>query len=69
MQLYRFEVTTDDGDFDVVICAKSDEHAFELVEIEIEKHVSKSVDIIDISLFEKKNIRGGAGFVIEKHDR
>jgi hypothetical protein len=69
MNLYRFEVTTKDHVIYVIIAAKDDEQAFRLVEIELEKHFLKIPDIIDISLFEKKKIGRGNGFVVYSESR
>ncbi|WP_163099835.1 DUF3906 family protein [Peribacillus alkalitolerans] len=66
MNLYRFEVTTADFVTNVVIAAKKDEDAFHLVEIELEKYFLKKPDVIDISLYEKKKIRSGNGFVLHE---
>lgn len=38
MNLYRFEVTIKEKPIHVIIVADSDEKAFELVDIELEKH-------------------------------
>lgn len=54
MYLYRFEVTTQTNTIYLVIAASSDEQAFRLVEVELEKHFLKVPDFIDISLHEKK---------------
>ncbi|RLQ95885.1 DUF3906 family protein [Falsibacillus albus] len=64
MDLYRFEVTTDNEIIDVVIAASTDQQAFELVEVELEKYFLKMPEINDITLYEKKKIRRGNGFVL-----
>lgn len=64
MDLYRFEVTTKTDVVHVVIAANNDEQAFRLVEIELEKYFIKIPEVEDISLYEKKKIRNGNGFVI-----
>jgi hypothetical protein len=66
MNLYRFEVTTDQFVTKVVIAASSDEQAFDLVEIELEKYFLALPEIRDISLYEKKKIRIGTGFVLHE---
>jgi hypothetical protein len=66
MNLYRFEVTTKNDIIHVVIVAHDDEQAFRLVEVELEKHFLKIPEFIDISLHEKKPIRRGGGFVIDR---
>ncbi|WP_341356420.1 DUF3906 family protein [Rossellomorea sp. y25] len=69
MNLYRFEVTTHDFVTIVVVAAESDEKAFDLVEIELEKYFLKKPDVVDISLYEKRRIRGnGAGFVLHEQE-
>jgi hypothetical protein len=68
MNLYRFEVTTDQFVTKVVIAASSDEQAFDLVEIELEKYFLALPEIRDISLYEKKKIRIGAGFVLHEQE-
>jgi hypothetical protein len=68
MNLYRFEVTTDKFVTKVVIAANTDEQAFELVEIELEKYFLALPEIRDISLYEKKKIRSGAGFVLHEQE-
>ncbi|WP_110113706.1 DUF3906 family protein [Bacillus sp. CGMCC 1.16541] len=64
MHLYRFEVTIEEQVIYVVIVANSDEHAFELVDIELEKHYLKMPNVKETVLYEKKRIRGGTGFVL-----
>lgn len=65
MNLYRFEVTVNDGEIlQVIIAAENEEAAFNLAEIEIEKHFVKMPVIQDISLYAKKKIHKGNGFVI-----
>ncbi|AIE58979.1 DUF3906 family protein [Bacillus methanolicus] len=67
MNLYRFEVTLKGNEvIHVVIAAENDEDAFRLVDVEIEKHFLKLPEIQDISLYEKKKIRKGNGFVLSR---
>lgn len=66
MNLYRFEVTTPEFVTKVVVAAKDDEQAFNLVEIELEKYFIKKPEIIDITLYEKRVIRNGTGFVLHE---
>ncbi|WP_257348476.1 DUF3906 family protein [Pseudalkalibacillus decolorationis] len=68
MDLYRFEVTTKTDVIHVIIAAKNDESAFRLVEVELEKYFLKLPDVEDISLYEKKKIRNGNGFVIHEQE-
>ncbi|MDX8365813.1 DUF3906 family protein [Cytobacillus sp. IB215665] len=64
MNLYKFEVKINEEVVDVVIASKSDDEAFHYVEIELEKHFLSMPDIDDITLYEKKIIRNGSGFVL-----
>jgi hypothetical protein len=68
MYIYRFEVTANSEVIDVVIAASSDEQAFQLVEVELEKYFLKKPEIDDISLYEKKKIRTGNGFVLYERE-
>ncbi len=68
MNLYRFEVTIKEKPIHVIIVADSDEKAFELVDIELEKHYLKMPEVDDISLYEKRKIKNGAGFVLSKFE-
>ncbi|PTM58075.1 DUF3906 family protein [Desmospora activa] len=65
MYLYRFQVDLADGAIPVIIAARDDEHAFQLVEDELEKHFLKMPTGIDIILHEKKRLGQGTGFVLE----
>jgi hypothetical protein len=64
MDLYRFEVNTSSEVIHVVIVADNEERAFKLVDIELEKYFLKMPDVKEVSLFEKKKLRKGGGFVI-----
>ncbi|MDN4072243.1 DUF3906 family protein [Fictibacillus terranigra] len=64
MNLDRFEVATKSEVIDVVIAASDDEQAFHLVDVELEKYFLKVPEVEDITLYEKKKIRDGNGFVI-----
>jgi hypothetical protein len=68
MYLYRFEVTSNSEVIDVVIAASKDEQAFQLVDTELEKYFLKKPEIEDISLYEKKKIRSGNGFVLYERE-
>ncbi|MGE7184423.1 DUF3906 family protein [Peribacillus sp. NPDC006672] len=68
MNLYRFEVTIKEEPIHVIIVADSDEKAFQLVDIELEKHYLKMPEVDDISLYEKRKINNGAGFVLSKYE-
>ncbi|WP_416826804.1 DUF3906 family protein [Ectobacillus polymachus] len=66
MELYRFEVKTEDKVIPVVIVAENEEKAFQSVEVELEKYFLRLPIICDITLYEKKRVRGSAGFVIDE---
>ncbi|CAH0137424.1 DUF3906 family protein [Peribacillus sp. NPDC101481] len=68
MNLYRFEVTIKEKPIHVIIVADSDEKAFDLVDIELEKHFLKMPEVDDISLYEKRKIKNGAGFVLSEFE-
>ncbi|BCB03807.1 DUF3906 family protein [Bacillus sp. KH172YL63] len=69
MNLYRFEVTTPQFVTVVVVAAQSDEAAFDLAEVELEKYFLKKPEVVDISLYEKRRISGnGAGFVLHEQE-
>ncbi|UYY96556.1 DUF3906 family protein [Peribacillus frigoritolerans] len=68
MNLYRFEVTIKAKPIHVIIVADSDEKAFDLVDIELEKHYLKMPEVDDISLYEKRKIKNGAGFVLSEFE-
>ncbi|MDP9740960.1 UNVERIFIED_ORG: hypothetical protein QFZ59_002790 [Bacillus sp. B2I3] len=68
MNLYRFEVTIKKKPIHVIIVADSDEKAFDLVDIELEKHYLKMPEVDDISLYEKRKIKNGAGFVLSEFE-
>jgi hypothetical protein len=68
MYLYRFEVTSNAEVSDVVVAASRDEQAFHLVEVELEKYFLKEPEVDDISLYEKKKIRSGNGFVLYERE-
>ncbi|WP_409299928.1 DUF3906 family protein [Peribacillus sp. SCS-155] len=66
MNLYRFEVALAEGPIHVIIAAENDDAAFRLVDIELEKHYLSMPDVKDVSLYEKKKIRKGTGFVLSQ---
>jgi hypothetical protein len=68
MYLYRFEVSLKSVVIPVVIAASTDEHAFQLVDVELEKYFLKQPDVEEISLYEKKKIRSGNGFVLYERE-
>ncbi|MBE5105511.1 DUF3906 family protein [Bacillus cereus] len=66
MDLYRFEAVLVNNIVPIVVVAQSEEQAFKLAEIELEKHFLPLPEVKEISLFEKKKIRKGAAFVIHE---
>ncbi|MBN3555507.1 DUF3906 family protein [Fictibacillus nanhaiensis] len=68
MYLYRFEVISKSTVIPVVIAASTDEQAFQLVDIELEKYFLKQPEVDEISLYEKKRIRTGNGFVLYERE-
>ncbi|MBH0160704.1 MULTISPECIES: DUF3906 family protein [Fictibacillus] len=68
MYLYRFEVILKSEVIPVVIAASTDEQAFQLVDIELEKYFLKQPEVDEISLYEKKRIRTGNGFVLYERE-
>ncbi|WP_433771550.1 DUF3906 family protein [Bacillus wiedmannii] len=66
MDLYRFEAALANTIVPIVVVAESEEKAFKLAEIELEKHFLPLPEVKEISLFEKKKIRKGAAFVIHE---
>ncbi len=66
MDLYRFEAVLVNSIVPIVVVAQSEEQAFKLAEIELEKHFLPLAEVIEISLFEKKKIRKGGAFVIHE---
>ncbi|EJS75216.1 DUF3906 family protein [Bacillus cereus] len=66
MDLYRLEAVLANAVVPIVVVAESEEKAFKLAEIELEKHFLPLPEVKEISLFEKKKIRKGAAFVIHE---
>ncbi|WP_394229533.1 DUF3906 family protein [Bacillus thuringiensis] len=66
MDLYRFEAVLVSDIVPIIVVAQSEEQAFKLAEIELEKHFLPLPEVKEISLFEKKKIRKGAAFVIHE---
>ncbi|ENQ3077673.1 DUF3906 family protein [Bacillus cereus] len=66
MDLYRFEAVLTTGVVPVVVVAQSEEQAFRLVEVELEKYFLPLPEVKEISLYEKKKIRRGAAFVLDE---
>ncbi|HHQ1471305.1 TPA: DUF3906 family protein [Bacillus anthracis] len=65
MDLYRFEAVLVSSIVPIVV-AESEEQAFKMAEIELEKHFLPLPEVKEIALFEKKKIRKSAAFVIHE---
>ncbi|PGK44468.1 hypothetical protein CN907_06625 [Bacillus anthracis] len=66
MDLYRFEAVLVNSIVPIVVVAESEEQAFKMAEIELEKHFLPLPEVKEITLFEKKKIRKSAAFVIHE---
>jgi hypothetical protein len=66
MYLFQFEVIIGKAKHIVIIAAETEEKAFDLVDIELEKHFLSVPEVKEITLYEKKKIRKGTGYVIEE---
>ncbi|WP_436866339.1 DUF3906 family protein [Bacillus fungorum] len=66
MDLYRFEAVLVNSIVPIVVVAESEERAFKMAEIELEKHFLPLPEVKEITLFEKKKIRKSAAFVIHE---
>ncbi|WP_100331148.1 DUF3906 family protein [Bacillus xiapuensis] len=64
MYIYRFEIKQGESVTYAVIAAENDAEAFDLAEAELEKYYLTLPDYDNITLFEKKRIGGGGGFVL-----
>lgn len=64
MYLYRLEVSVQGTTFPVVVAAKDDETAFRLTDVELEKYFLRLPEVEDVTLYEKKRIHRGGGFVL-----
>ncbi|WP_243289933.1 DUF3906 family protein [Bacillus sp. FJAT-47783] len=68
MNGYKFLVKTKKDTIPVIIVAENEEKAFDQVEIELEKHFMKVPHYEEITLYEKKKIQKGVGFVIDNQE-
>lgn len=64
MYLYRMEVTIEGDRIPVIVAAENDQAAFSLVDVELEKYFLKPPEVDDATLYEKKGIHRGGGFVL-----
>lgn len=66
MELYRFIVSTENGDMPFVAAADTPENAFRIADREIQHRLLKRPAVADLALVERKAIKGnGAGYLIE----
>ncbi|SFS71196.1 DUF3906 family protein [Marininema halotolerans] len=65
MQLYRFEAVIEGEVIHIIIAAQSDEEAFQYVDIELEKHYLRMPEVEELSLYEKRRIQKGGGYVLQ----
>ncbi|MFB5663334.1 DUF3906 family protein [Alteribacillus sp. HJP-4] len=64
MNLYRIEAETKDyGVVYVAVAAESEEKAFELAEVEVEKSFLRLPVIENLCITQKRSIKAGAAFV------
>jgi len=68
MNLYRFEVMLNNQLLHAVVAAENDESAFRLVDVELEKQLFKIAEVQNISLYERKKLHKGAGFVMAQFE-
>lgn len=54
MDLYRFEAVLVNSIVPIVVVAESEEQAFKMAEIELEKHFLPLPEVKEIALFEKR---------------
>lgn len=54
MDLYRFEAVLENSIVPIVVVAESEEKAFKMAEIELEKHFLPLPEVKEIALFEKR---------------
>ncbi|MGL4820301.1 MAG: DUF3906 family protein [Bacilli bacterium] len=65
MELYRFIVEAkEQGEFPVIIVASGEEEAFRLLDIELEKHFVRTPELTDVTLYEKRRVGKGTGYVL-----
>ncbi len=62
MDLYRFEAVLVNSIVPIVVVAESEEQAFKMAEIELEKHFLPLPEVKEIALFEKKEDSKKCGF-------
>lgn len=64
MYLYRLKATIQGEKISVIVAAENDQAAFSLVDIELEKFFLKPPEVDEVTLYEKKPILRGGGFVL-----
>ncbi|MCO7125182.1 DUF3906 family protein [Sporolactobacillus shoreicorticis] len=66
MKLFRFIVSTEEGELPVIAAAESEEAALQVVDQEIQHNLLIQPKIRDVVLIEKKGIKkSGAGYLIQ----
>lgn len=68
MNLYRLEAIIEGKIVHIVVAATDDEAAFKQAEIEVERQYLKIPEIKELTLYEKRKINRGAGFVLSKEE-
>ncbi|MDA8354532.1 MAG: DUF3906 family protein [Firmicutes bacterium] len=69
MYLYRFKVAAEGERIPVIIAAGDDQEAFQLVDTELEKYFLRMPDVEDVTLYEKKRIGKGGGYVLYEEEQ
>lgn len=64
MNIYRLEAIIDNKVVHIVVAAMDEEAAFKQAEIEIERQYLKIPEVKELTLYEKRKINKGAGFVL-----
>lgn len=68
MFIYRFEITYATAMIPAVIVAATDEDAFNMVEVELEKYFLMQPEYDEIVLFEKRRLGKGGGYILPAAD-
>lgn len=68
MNIYRLEAIIENKIVHIVVVATDEEAAFKQAEIEIERQYLKIPEVRELTLYEKRKINKGAGFVLSKEE-
>ena len=68
MNIYRLEAIIENRVVHIVVVSEDEEAAFKQAEIEIERQYLKIPEVKELSLYEKRKINSGAGFVLSKEE-